>query len=320
MKRLTASSYCITRAILALPALAVFALLIGGSTSVVLGNVQPALASSNEFAGPFVTHAPDYQPIWVYAIEVDGTLRWYRKDSPASAWLGPKKVGFNWHNFIDVFPGGGNRFYGVMPNGDLSWYQHNGFNDGSDDWNGGHRVGTDWQQFSKRFSGSDGIVYAIKPDGSLLWYRHVTYKGPWTDGTWVGPKVVGSGWSQFTQVFSMGEGVIYAVKSDGTLLWYRHKGYQDGTNSWTGPKTVGSAWQQFSTLLPVGAGVILAIKPDGSMLRYKHVNYLEGLSLTGRGVRAQMTAQWEDPVVIGSGWTGFVRIFALLPQSTTDGP
>src|SRR5262249_3075 len=152
-----------TIAALALPALAILALLFGRNNTVVLGNVQPHPGPANESA-PLVTNSPDYQPIWVYAVELDGPLRWYRNDSPASAWQGPKKVSFNWHNFIDVFPGGGNRFYGVMPDGGLWWYQHNGFNDGSDDWNGGHPVGSGWQQFSKRFSGSDGIVYAIKPD------------------------------------------------------------------------------------------------------------------------------------------------------------
>jgi len=266
---------------------------------------------------------PDYQPIWVYAIPNDGLLRWYRKDSPASPWQGPKQVSFNWQNMVDVFPAGGNRFFGVGHGGDLLWYRHNGFNNGSEDWDISTPMGVGWNQFSKRFSGNDGIVYAIQPDGALLWYRYKNYRNGWPTDTWEGPNVVGSGWSQFNQVFSMGEGVIYAVKSDGTLLWYRHKGYQEGSNFWTGPKIVGSGWEQFNTILPVGGGVILAVKSDGSigtMLRYKHVNYLQGVSLTGKKLTAQMTALWEDPIEIGSGFFGFRKIFALLPETTSDGP
>lgn len=263
---------------------------------------------------------PDYQPIWVYAIQYDGRLRWYRKDSITSNWYEPKVFSISWQHTLDVFPAGGNRFFSVEANGDLYWFEHHGFNDGRDDILGPFRVDTGWNQFSKRFSGNDGLIYAIQPDGTLLWYRYKNFRHGQLGDTLDSPKVVGSGWSQFRQVFSQGQGVIYAVEADGTLLWYLHKGFEDGSNSWTGPKIVGSAWEQFSTILPVGWGVILAIKSDGSMLRYKHVNYLEGVSLTGRGVTAQMSALWEGPLEIGSGFFGFHQIFALLPESTSDGP
>src|SRR5262249_23693792 len=112
------------------------------------------------------------QPIWVYAIPNDGRLRWYRKDTPASNSQGPEEGSFNWHNMLDVFPAGGNRFFGVGLQGDLLWYQHNGFNEGIEDWDIRTLRPAGWQQFSKRFSGDNGIVYAIKPDGTLLWYRY----------------------------------------------------------------------------------------------------------------------------------------------------
>jgi len=63
--------------------------------------------------------------MWVYAIKNDGDMMWYRKDTGASPWQGPKKVGNGWI-FKDVIPAGGNSFYALTEDGKLIWYRHDG--------------------------------------------------------------------------------------------------------------------------------------------------------------------------------------------------
>jgi hypothetical protein len=276
----------------------------------------PAGASSGEAfpptgnVGTFAKTPPNYQPIWIYGIQPNGELLWYRKDSNASAWQGPKKVGTGWSGFKDVIAAGGNRFYALTQDSKLLWYQHNGFNDGTVDWKGGIQVGNGWT-FKRIFSGGDGVIYAIRQDGKLFWYRHFGFK----DGTlsWSEAKEVGSGWGDFKDVFSLGQGAVYAVQPDGTLLLYQQKGFETGEKNWYPARTVGSAWNQFQQIVPVGNGVILAIRPDGALIWYRH------LGLTSPIGFGRLKDTWETPVNIGSGWQGFGKVFALMP-ATPDAP
>jgi hypothetical protein len=256
--------------------------------------------------GTFAMSPPDYQPLWVYGIQPNGDLLWYRKDTNAAAWEGPKKVGTGWANFKDVIAAGGNRFYGLSQDGKLLWYQHNGFNDGTFDWKGGIEVGSGWT-FKRIFSGGEGVVYAIRQDGKLFWYRHLGFK----DGTpsWIEAKEVGSGWGDFKDVFSLGQGAVYAVQADGTLLLYQHKGYETGVKDWYPARTVGTAWNQFQQIVPVGNGVILAIQPDGALIWYKH----RGMINASGVAFGRLRETWDTPVNIGSGWQDFGKIFALMP-------
>jgi len=267
---------------------------------------------SRQFIGSFGTTPPNSDPIFLYAVQEDGTLFWYNYDAGTQAWRGPQAVGSGWQSFQNVFSAGGENFDAIGNDGLLTWYAHDGFVDGTPNWEGPRTVGTRWNGFLKVFSGSDGIVYAIQPDGTLLWYRNLGYwNGTWN---WQGPNVVGQGWGNFKDVFSMGQGIIYAVQKDGTLLWYNHAGYQTGAVSWLGPSVVGSAWQNFSSIVPAGNGVIMAARPDGTLLWYKHVNYLQGLSVDPSLLYGpEPRAQWEGGVQVGEGWSGFVRIFAYLP-------
>ena len=284
-----------------------------------------------QFLGTFGTTPVNYHPAFVYAIANNGNLLWYRQETNASKWSGPRQVGNGW-KFKDVIPAGGNSFYALAEDGTLKWYRHDGFNDGSVAWKGPVDVGSGWN-FAKIFSGGDGLVYAIKNDGTLLWYRHDGFADGGGVNTWEGPKVVGSSWLQFKHVFSGGQGIIYAVKPDGQLLWYRHDGYATGDSKWSGPLKVGSGWQNFRAIIPVGDGIILGVTDDGRMLWYKHKDYLTGTSNpgvmrpSGPGVKGQVVAgatvsgiaHWEGPVQIGSGWQGFQKVIALIP-STPAGP
>jgi hypothetical protein len=259
------------------------------------------------FIGTFAKTPPDYQPLWLYGIQTNGDLLWYRKDTNASAWQGPKKVGVGWAGFKDVIAAGGNRFYALTQDGKLLWYQHDGFNDGSFNWKPASEVGSGWT-FSRIFSGGDGVVYAIRQDGKLLWYRHTGFN----DGSrfWSDAKEVGSGWGDFKDVFSTGKGAVYAVKPDGTLLLYQQKDFENGAKDWYPTRIVGSAWNQFQQIVPAGDGVILAIRPDGKLLWYKH------LGLTAPNRLARLKETWDGPVQIGSGWQDFGKVIALIPEAS----
>ena len=107
--------------------------------------------------------------------------------------------------------------YVIADNGDLLWYRHDGFDDGSFRWafNEGKKVGNGWNGLCTVFSGGAGVIYAIqeasidprtgqRTGGDLMWYRHDLFP---TVGsayfTWEfnEGKKVGSGWN-FKQVFS----------------------------------------------------------------------------------------------------------------------
>jgi hypothetical protein len=259
--------------------------------------------------GTFASSPPDFQPLWVYGIQPNGELLWYRKDTNATDWQGPEKVGVGWQDLKDVIAAGGNRFYGLTQDDKLMWYQHDGFNSGAFEWKGGIEVGHGWT-YKRIFAGGDGVIYAIRDDGKLFWYRHLGYR----EGTnqWSEAKEVGSGWDAFKDVFSLGGGAVYAVQPDGTLLLYQQKGFQTGEKDWHPARTVGSDWHEFQQIVPVGNGVILAIRPDGALVWYKHL----GLSNGGVGF-GRLIDRWATPATIGSDWQHFGKVFAIMP-STPD--
>ena len=266
-----------------------------------------------QFIGTFSKSPPNYQPMWVYAIKNDGTLLWYRKDSGASAWQGPRQVGSSW-NFKDVIAAGGNSLYALTEDGKLLWYQHNGFNDGSFDWKGPVEIGTGWT-YKKIFAGGDGIVYAITQDGKLVWHRH----GGWANGggpeTWTGPLEVGSEWSNHKDVFSTGQGAVFAVTAEGKLMYNLQKDYANGSKEWGRTREVGpGGWHEYRQIVPAGDGVILGIKNDGTLVWHRR-SFIKPAIAIGR-----VKEQWEGPLEIGTGWQGFLKVMALIPASAAALP
>ena len=226
-------------------------------------------------------------------------------------WEGPKQVGTGWQSFREVIPawygaidGSGTAYgfslYGLMPNGVLKWYRHDGFANGTMAWKGAVDVGTGWNSFTRIIAMGDGVLYGIGQDGSLRWYRHGDVANASAHPTWSGPLVVGGGWGDFVQVFGGGQGVIYAVKPDGTLLWYRHTGYLTGAKTWEGPKVVGSGWQTFSKVFSPGEGIIYAMKSTGELMWYQHDSYLDG------------AFRWQAPAQVASEWSVFGNVFPLM--------
>jgi hypothetical protein len=276
---------------------------------------------------PVPPPGPTIVPAFIYGIDSQGHLQWYRHDGARTgigfqtpgSWQGARNVGRGWEEVTHVFPGGGNIIYATTADGTLKWYQHNGFNTGSGledpkSWGASRNVGRGWSGFVDVFSAGDGVIYVIQPDGTLKWHRHLAYRtgqGLETPGAWANSRNVGRGWTGYKHVFSGGDGVIYVIASDGTLKWYRHKAYLTGEGletpgAWEGPKTVGRGWEDVQQVFSPGGGIIYAVMPDGTLRWFKHVGYLDGRGLESAGA-------WIGPKDVGRGWNDLTNVFALLP-------
>jgi hypothetical protein len=192
-----------------------------------------------------------------YAITRDGQLLWYKHNGWATCapdWTSATVGSSDWHQFKLVFPmqvGDGSKvvLYAIDASGNLRWYGHTGYKDGTNAWEGPRTVGNGWGDFKTVFSTGDGIIYAVTNGGILKWYRHAGFR----DGSasWDGPEDVGVDWHTMTHIAGGGDGVIYAVDPETNLKWYRHTGYQDGTPRWDGPKVVGFGWRFNAIVLRV---------------------------------------------------------------------
>ncbi|MFD6394589.1 tachylectin-related carbohydrate-binding protein [Nocardia sp. NPDC060259] len=233
-----------------------------------------------------------------YWIKPDGNLQWARHDGTSdgtlvwtgvgSEFTGPDdglNVGSGWNVYSSVFWGGAQGIiYAITPDGDMHWYSHDGFKDGTATWtagDGGRLVGSGWNTYAQVFAGgrrtvageSNGfVIYGITPEGELDWYRH---EG-WTDGspTWTGGdggRRVGSGWNTYPRVFSVGRGIIYGITADGEMDWFRHDGWTNGSPTWTGGdggRRVGSGWNAYSRVFgsyDAGGQIYGFEKPSGTL-------------------------------------------------------
>lgn len=202
----------------------------------------------------------------LYAINENGDLLWYNHNGfhdGAYNWgqVSGSKVGNGWKTgFRAAFAAGGGVIYLIRDNGELLWYKHLGYQDGSGRWDpaSGKVVGTGWKGFFSVFSGGNGVIYWIDQNGDLFWYKHAgmaTGAPSWYGGA---ANKVGNGWNGVKQIFSTGWGHIYFVASDGSLRHYKHLGFNNGSANWSrgSGNKVGSGW---SGLNVIGMG---GINPD----------------------------------------------------------
>jgi len=200
---------------------------------------------------------------------------------------------------LRLVPAGNGILYSVQADGNLLFFRHLDWQNGSVNWaNGGGAmlINSGWHVFTSVMAAADGQIFGLAADGSLRWYKHVvnlsTNVGTWAPG---GAAVIGQGFDQFARVFGGWDGVFYAVDFDGRLWWFRYLA-GDGT---TGPGT----W--------ANGGLGLLIKNDvklypefvadqgGVLYGVKHGAELHWFRHDGAGVWANGGA----PVVIGTGWT-----------------
>ena len=182
----------------------------------------------------------------LYAIDVDGNLRWYRdthRDGTATTIEG-------------------------SPSFDAA--------------NEGNVIGFGWGSFKKVFSGGGGVIYAIDNAGNLRWYKDVARNGSGivngNPTSFTAPNegaIIGGGWENFVDAFSTGGGNIYAQRADGALLWYKDLA-RDGTSNFhvfSGVQ-VNSGFVNYKIfgggLAPTGERVVYgARQTDGNLFLYK---------------------------------------------------
>jgi tachylectin len=195
--------------------------------------------------------------------------------------------------------------YGVLPDGSLKWYRHDGRGRGSAEWQGPRDITSGLTGLKQVFAGGGyHVFYTIAPDGTLKWFKHSftdTAGELDTRGRDV-PQNVGNGWQNFKHVFSTGGGSIYAVTQDGMLKWYLYD------KAWDGPKDMGSGWGNFKNVFSTGDGVIYAITQEGKLLWFKHNFYKYGVSTEGHGPNGQPA--WGGPKEVGTGWQNFRQVFS----------
>ena len=96
----------------------------------------------------------------------------------------------------------GTPIYAIKPDGDMLFYKHAGFKDGSPNWPiQALKIGNGWN-FKQVFAGDNGAVYAIQDNGDMLFYKHAGV----SDGSpnWpIQAAKIGNGWN-FQQLFASG--------------------------------------------------------------------------------------------------------------------
>jgi hypothetical protein len=196
----------------------------------------------------------------IYGIRQDGKLIWSRhvglltgqgSDEPG-AWEEPREVSSDFGQYRKVFSAGDGVIYAIAEDGQLLWFRHVGFGDGTPGWEGPVPVASGWADYELVFSGGRGVIYAAGADGILKWNKHVGFETGAAE--WQGPKDVGRGWNGLRTAFSAGGGIIYSIAPDGILRWYRHNGYLDGAGlesagSWEARTDVGRGWNSFANVI-----------------------------------------------------------------------
>ncbi len=202
--------------------------------------------------------------------------------------------------------------YGVLPDGTLRWYRHDGRGRGTSEWQGPRDITTGLTNLKQAFgAGDNGVFYTVALNGDLKEFRHTftdTAGEFASKGTDV-PRNIGNGWANFRHVFSAGEHTIYAVAQDGTVKWYRYKPpFLVSDKPWEGPKDIAYGWENFKSVFSAGNGIIYAITSDGRLLWHKHNFYQYGVGSEGQG--GQGEPAWEGPRQVGTGWQNFRQVFS----------
>jgi len=203
--------------------------------------------------------------------------------------------------FKYVFAGRNGTLYAINELGDLLWFRHLGFADGTNQWasSTGVKIASGWGGYKRVFVSNRGVLYAIGTDGTLFWFQHLGHETG--EATWANAGnglSVGSGWASALRVVVADDGVLYLVHPNGDLDWYQHTGFDSGAATWLSPQRVGSGWNEFDAIEASSGGVLYCRKPTGELLWYKHLGYATG------------AASWANSVQIGSGWNVMGRFTA----------
>ncbi len=202
----------------------------------------------------------------------------------------------------------GATLYAVTPEGDLLWFRHTGFQNGTQVWgnnDAAKKVGYEWAGNLKVFKGDprgkDGVVYKINSQGALTWFKHQGVASGSLE--WETSKNINLNFDG-RQVFAAGGGILYRLDNSGDLYWYKHLGYQTGEKLWAnngkGIKVndaTNTKWPEAQQVFAGGDGVIYLIDRSGTLYWQKHLGYTDG------------TPRWSELKKIATGWNNLQHIF-----------
>jgi len=264
----------------------------------------------------------------IYAIQADGSLRWYRHagwTSGGTGWANGvgREIGTDWHIFRAVLAGSAGQLYTVSGDRTLRWWQYDladpdgGSGDGTWHTASGAVIHDGFGDYPRVLGGYDDVLYGVKSDGSLWWLRYEAGDGSSGPDSWAfggQAQQIGTGFHRFPQLVAAPSGVIMGAEIAGVLSWWRYLA-GDGTNgagAWArgGIRAdVGTGWatESLRTWTMGADGEIYAVALDTSptpdldhVLRwYRLLNYL---TVDQGGV----TANWAAPaggVPVGQGFT-----------------
>ena len=270
---------------------------------------------------------------YIYTVRRDGSL-WWQEDTIGFApgkvqhvLSDAKHIGDGWDSAQDIIPGGSGTIYALRKNGDLVWYHHNGYRDGSVSWVGPKRVGTGWNVCKQIIPMGYGVLYCVRPDGALQWNKHNNYRtGDGFYAGWAPAKIVATGWDKYKFVFGGGDGVLYAVTNDGKILWFRHNAFTDAVampppgnsmvnaaqrmawaKTWEGPKEVGHGWGGVIKAFAAGNGHIYGLDSAGDLYGYIHSGFDNG------------NPRWDNWFKIPGNWSNYLFVFSKM-ASEEDAP
>lgn len=117
----------------------------------------------------------------IYAIKKNGELAWYRHNGWKSGredWENDGKemlIGKGWNDYVSIISAGHGIIYGLKGDGELFWYFHEGWKDGTSGWANqgtGRLVGKKWDVYQQIFASSNGRIYAMTGGKLLFLYHH----------------------------------------------------------------------------------------------------------------------------------------------------
>jgi hypothetical protein len=281
---------------------------------------------------PFIDRFPNvmYYKSSYWGVNAPGELVWFehvwhsgQPGAPAPL-TGPRRLAVGWNGYRTVLPAGDKCIYGVLPDGTLHWFRHEGAFDGGAVLIGPVAVSSGWNTYEKIIGGGNGVIYGMRTDGRLFWYRHDGFETG--TRTWRGPAEVGSGWTAFQRIFSAGNGTLYGIRPDGTLVWHFHHGWLDGTAIWEQPMEVGTGWGDFAHVFGTAEGIIYAASSDGRLLWYEHETWKNGgeIHFIIIGGRRQPTSMvpvpyWKGPVVVADAIGRYSHLVGVMPKPFNPG-
>lgn len=107
----------------------------------------------------------------LYGIGSQDALIWTRV-SPAGVAAPAKTVGTGWGGFRQVVGAGSGVIYAVTQGGDLLWYRHMGFLDGSVAWQGPYTVAHGFDRYVRLVAAAGGVLVGVRAGGSADYFHH----------------------------------------------------------------------------------------------------------------------------------------------------